>query len=74
LLADFGIRHIVSLHDRAAIKQLLPGFLAELRAESIEPVERSRVLGFSRRATTRTLGELLDGVLSQRQLPSRSMP
>ena len=74
LLADFGIRHIVSLHDRAAIRQLLPGFLAELRADSIEPVERGRVLGFSRRATTRSLGELLDGVLSQRQLPSRSMP
>jgi glycosyltransferase involved in cell wall biosynthesis len=67
LLADFGIRHVTSLHDRAAIKRLLPGFLEELRADTIEPVERSRILRFSRRETARSLGELLDGVLAQSQ-------
>lgn len=67
LLTDFGVRHVTSLHDRAAIKRLLPVFLQELRTDAIEPVERSRVLRFSRRETARSLGELLDGVLAQAQ-------
>lgn len=64
LLAEVRVAHIASLHDREAIKRLLPTFLDRLRDETIPAVDKRTVLKFSRRELTRSLAHVLDGVHS----------
>jgi glycosyltransferase involved in cell wall biosynthesis len=60
LLRDMQVEDIVALDDAHAIRSALPGFLQRLRGAAIAVPERERVMGLSRRATTRTLAHVLE--------------
>jgi glycosyltransferase involved in cell wall biosynthesis len=63
LLRDMGANDIVPLDDAQAIRNFLPGFLQRLRRAAVAVPDRDRVMGLSRRASTRTLAHILEQVV-----------